>query len=570
MATKGSFRTSAYDSRCLEFAWSRKSYSIPNNTTTISWTLTARGKGQYSQYNAGNFLVVIDGVQKYFSSTRITTTDGLLIASGEHTFTHLTDGTKSFTAYVEAGIYTYAVNCSGSDIFTLDSIPRAATITSANNITDEQNPSFTFSNPGGFNLVAELEINPINTHLFTRTVPNTGSYTFQLTEAERNTLRSYIPAETATLRYLLYSNNDQFVSYIDKTISLVNYEPTASIVIRDNNPDTTALTGNPDVFVKGQSTASFTITGTARKGATITKYMCMGQEVRANDAILNVPTNIITYGVEDSRGITYSNSITKGFVDYIDVSCRQKVSIELDGETGAIINVSLDGNYFNGSFGNVANELRLEVRYSEVDGEWSNWIPLTEAYTPTYNGKTYSLTAPIPYEFDYSKAYVIESRASDKLTTDYSGDYTAKLSPVFDWSDYNFNFNVPVSFKDKFMRNFVEEQGEMDGWKFRIWDDGTMECWRRLQLNGVNVNSAWGGLYTSGSLSATNLTYPFEFVETPILTVSLMPFGAGGIIMTPGNGYGNHTQTGPFEIARGTAMTNTQYLLSYHAVGKIS
>ncbi len=575
MATSGSFRTSAYDSRCLEFAWSRKSYSIANNTTTISWTLHARGKGNWGQINAGNFLVKIDGSQEYFSSARITTTDGLYIAGGEYTFKHNNDGTKSFTAYVEAGIYTYAVNCSGSEPFTLDSIPRQATLTSAPNFNDEQNPTIYYSNPAG-NAVSKLEacisLTGAIADIRYRDISKTdGSYTFELTESERQVLRTAtMDGNTRTVIFFVRTiiGDELYHSVLYKTFTVINCEPTATITIRDNNPDTTALTGNPDVFVKGHSTAAFTITGTARKEAEITKYLCMGQEVNATDAILNVPTGNITYGVVDNRGNKFNSSVSKTLINYVDVSCRQEVNITLTGETTAEITMTLEGNYYNGSFGQVNNELRLEVRYKPTDGQWSNWIPLTEAHTPTYSNNTYRLTAPIPYDFDYSTVYTIESRVSDKLTTYSTGEYTARLTPVFDWSETDFNFNVPVRINDSPLYDFVVGQGTSNGWTYRLWSSGMAECWRRLQLSGVNVSNAWGNLYTSGSLSSTNLSYPFTFTETPILSVSLMPFGAGGLIMATGNGYGSATQTGPFEIARGTAITNTQYLLSYYATGR--
>jgi hypothetical protein len=75
-------------------------------------------------------------------------------------------------------------------------------------------------------------------------------------------------------------------------------------------------------------------------------------------------------------------------------------------------------------------------------------------------------------------------------------------------------------------------------------------------------------MYSSGSLASTNLSYPFEFVETPILNVSLMPFGSGGLVMAPGSGYGSASATGPFEITRGSALTSGQFLLAYSANGR--
>lgn len=125
MASSGSFNTSAYSGRYLTFAWSIKSQDPGTNKTVINWSLKGAG-GDSTWYKSGNFKVVIAGVTVYSSATRIQLSKGTTVASGTYTFVHNNDGTKSFTASAEAGIYTTAVNCTGSGSFTLDTIPRAS------------------------------------------------------------------------------------------------------------------------------------------------------------------------------------------------------------------------------------------------------------------------------------------------------------------------------------------------------------------------------------------------------------------------------------------------------------
>ena len=135
MASSGSFNTSGYNGRYLTFSWTEKSQSIPNNTTTIEWTLKGAGAANVGFYNAQNIKVTIDGVVVYsrpISDGQIELYNGTIVASGTHTFTHKADGTKSFTAYAEAGIYVWDVNCTGTQTFTLDTIPRASSLTADN------------------------------------------------------------------------------------------------------------------------------------------------------------------------------------------------------------------------------------------------------------------------------------------------------------------------------------------------------------------------------------------------------------------------------------------------------
>lgn len=129
MASSGSFNTSAYNAtdgtRFLTFSWKETSQSVPNNETTIEWSVVAGGTTKQYIYG-GDFKVVIAGKTVYESSKRIKLLQGTSVASGTFKFAHDAKGDASFTASVEAGIYTYAVNCRGSKTFALDNIPRAS------------------------------------------------------------------------------------------------------------------------------------------------------------------------------------------------------------------------------------------------------------------------------------------------------------------------------------------------------------------------------------------------------------------------------------------------------------
>lgn len=136
MANSGTLNTSDYGGRYLTFNWSVASQSIANNTTTINWSLKGNGGATNVYYMAGAFGVSINGSSAYHSDGRIQLFNGTVVASGQATIGHNADGSKSFGVYVEAGIYTYAVNVSGSATFNLPTIPRATTPTlSTSNLT---------------------------------------------------------------------------------------------------------------------------------------------------------------------------------------------------------------------------------------------------------------------------------------------------------------------------------------------------------------------------------------------------------------------------------------------------
>ena len=142
MATNGSFLSSGWYSSnnknytYLEFAWEVVDTSLENNAKTIYWEL--RGKKESSGWvKAGGFKVVIDGDTVYSKDTdyRIELRNGTIVASGKKTLTHNSVGERSFEVSIQGAIYTYAVNCSGTKTFELDTIPRASTITSVANVT---------------------------------------------------------------------------------------------------------------------------------------------------------------------------------------------------------------------------------------------------------------------------------------------------------------------------------------------------------------------------------------------------------------------------------------------------
>jgi len=146
MALSGSFDTNKYGGhRGLRFSWTG-SQSISGNYTDVSWSLKGIGSTGSGYYTSGNFKVVIDGETVYSSSTRRELWDGTLVASGTKRIYHNGDGTRSFSASAEAGIYTIAVNCTGSGSWTLNTIPRYANITSFSvSKRDETSVTYSFS-----------------------------------------------------------------------------------------------------------------------------------------------------------------------------------------------------------------------------------------------------------------------------------------------------------------------------------------------------------------------------------------------------------------------------------------
>jgi hypothetical protein len=395
MASSGSFNTTGYQGRYLTFAWSVSSQSIANNTTTISWTLKGAGNAQSSWYRSGNFKVVINGTTVYSSSTRIQLYDGTLVASGNFTMTHDTAGNKSFTASAEAGIYTVAVNCSGSGTFTLPQIARAAKITAAPNFTDIQNPTINYQNSAGNSvttLQACISLTGSTDNISYRDIPKTGtSYTFNLTEAERNVLRAAAP-NSNTLSVIFYIktiiSGQTFYETATRTMTIVDAAPTmANPTYQDSNSTTVAITEDNQKIIQKQSSLTIAIpAATAQKYATISKYQVTINGVTREQAaagnmswgVLDISSNITaTVKAIDSRG----NSVTKSM----------PITIEAWQQPYAVISCSRENNFYTDTVLNVSPTV------SSLSGK--NSVTISEQHKKT-SESSYSTPTAVPANTD--------------------------------------------------------------------------------------------------------------------------------------------------------------------------
>ena len=134
------------------------STSTAGNTSSVGYTLKLKSTTKnFAQYGVGAKVELngaIVAVRDRGTAPKITlgTYSEVTLLSGTATVGHNSDGSKSMAfAYsldmAAASDTPGAVN--GSGTMTLTKIPRGATITSAPNFTDEDNPVVKFSNPAG-------------------------------------------------------------------------------------------------------------------------------------------------------------------------------------------------------------------------------------------------------------------------------------------------------------------------------------------------------------------------------------------------------------------------------------
>lgn len=439
MALSGSFNTTAYSGRYLTFSWTA-TQNVAANTSTISWRLVGAGTGS-GYYVSGNFKVVIAGETVYQSATRIELRVGTVVATGTKTLTHNSDGTKTFSASAEAGIYTVAVNCRGSGNFTLNTIPRASTVTATNGTINDWATVNISRASSAFTHTVSATFGSITTGIATKTNQTSISWVIpstwysQIPNAKSGT--ATVTCQTYNGDTLIGTSTTTFTASIDEE----DCTPTLSPFVYDTNDETIDLTGDDTKVIRYHSNMYCEANPTAKNSASIqnTVVQCGTSAFVGNSHTFNdAESGNFTFITTDTRGLTRQMTENLTVVNYIHLTCVMKDS---KPDTSGNFTFEVDGNCFNGSFGVASNTLTVQYRYKAGSGSYSAWANMTVSRS----GNTYSATVDIT-GLDYTQTYTFQARATDQLETITTDETAVKTLPVFDWSGEDFNFNVPVNF----------------------------------------------------------------------------------------------------------------------------
>ena len=459
MASTFTLTTSKYQGRYLELTCTQTK-DIVTNTSTIKWVLTSAG-GSASYYSTGPTTVKIGGTQVYYCDRKGYSTHKFPAAKGSVSGTivinHDNIGDASIDVSLSTAIYTGTVSTK-SGTWTLDSIARKATITSAPDFTDLDSPTIYFDNPAGSAATVQVCISwdGSDNIRYRDITAGANSYTFNFTQDELNAL--YAATTGSNTLYVTFyiwttiNGQDIGKSMLQKTFTITDCVPVLNPVVEDMGDVSYSLTGNRNTLIRYFNYPTATFNATAKKGATIvSKTVACGSRIlnAAGDYVQfnNVDSNVFTFTVIDSRGNTVAKTVTMNIIEYVTLSCNPTVTHDLNTDNTIDINISVSGNYFCGSLGATNNTLIVEYRYkSSGNGYQSEWTSINA----TVNGTAYQAVATIT-GLDYKSSYTVQVRAKDAIYSDGTAikDLMVKVFPVFDWGEDDFNFNVPVTIQGK-------------------------------------------------------------------------------------------------------------------------
>lgn len=449
-----------------QIVWSSVSNGSAANTSTVTAELQARKTSNTTIATEGNWTgsLNIGGTSKSFTKLKgVNSNAWVTLYSFSVTVAH--DSTGAGTCYIygkikgPTGTTLAGYSVSGSETVTLDDIPRFATITSAPNFNDEENPTISYSNPAGTTVTSmsafiSLDGTKADVAYISLGNATSGSHTFSLTPDDREVLLKATTKNSRTVYFMIRTVIGGSTGEIKYPVTFTVKDPKPEItpIIQDVNEKTKDLTGDSNKLVRYFSNAQITIGAQAQKESTITsqKVTNGSKSLTADGTIQAVESASFTFAATDSRGNTTTKTVTQEFVSYIKPTCQMANNIP-DAE-GAMT-VKATGNYFNGSFGIKSNSITVRYRYKVSGGSYGEWAEMAVALS----GNTYTATAALT-GLDYQTAYVFQVYARDELATAYSAEKTVKATPVFDWGESDFQFHVPVAFDKPYetMSNLIE------------------------------------------------------------------------------------------------------------------
>ena len=376
--------------------------------------------------------------------------DGTTVKTGSYRYypRYTLLGEKDITVYhnndgswpgrsVSISASSYHMSGSASGNLWAPDIPRQANITGYNDFNDEQNPTITYNNPGGFRINARLEF--AGTNIKRDNISNTGSYTFDLTDAERKLLRQKCTGNSMTVRGVIATciggTTENYWSFWDRTMTIVNGNPTFdNFNFADVNEKTIALTGDNTSIIKGYSNIKVTIPlnmkATANKEATMSKYrasigttnpvdITYSSDNEVSGVVNNADSSTINCYAIDSRN--NSKLVSKQATNFINYSVVTKGNIDVLRTNGVSEDVTLkiNGTYSNIDFGQVVNSIKSAQYRYRIKGtnEWSDYKGLnltTSGNNFSYDGLIKGDTESLG--FDVGNSYDIEVLVKDELS----------------------------------------------------------------------------------------------------------------------------------------------------------
>lgn len=536
--------------------------SQENNNTTIQTRLrSVVNAGSGSGYNYSftcSYAPTVSGSGLWNLGTET-------ITSGGDTIPHNSDGTKTITLSGTAVVSGIGMSLSLSGDVKLPDIARYPILTSAPDFTDEQNPKIVYTTSLGFSgatVQAGIFSSDGNTAYanYRDVVVSNGSYTFNLTTTERNTLRN-ASANTNNLDVMFKlkttASGTNYISSLNKKMTIVNANPTIdTVTMVETNSKIVALLGSSaNTLVANASVVDVTIPFTTKKYATsksiniklgiegdiiqsyshpnpTSPYTFAGIRILGNEN-----AGKFIYKITDSRDNAGTKSDTsKTLIEYrpVDITSWSMVR---QSPTSSNIILNMQAVYYQKAFGSTANV--PTVQWKLGSGSW-NTIP-SSAWTISNNKLTitnYTLSNALVYTSEGTFTLKI----SDKLTEDTQDSIKVlKGIPTFEFGENDVQVNGTLYVADTTGSNAKKVLTE---WK---------SVGNKTGATAMSLPATFSELLCDVRLAGSNNYHIPIVVPYNVLTTSGRGFHGGYYYTASSNG------SARINITTTTATLNTAY-----------
>jgi hypothetical protein len=485
----------------LAVSFNENSTSQANNSSNITCVASLWSINQSGWSSSTNSTLTLywhdnrENYDRYVASVSFSSLAGgsYKEVSGTIDVTHNNDGSLSGYAYVyfgKGGTSSYAPSSSGlqTNWTALTTIARYPTLTSGSNFTDIQNPVYTIANSNTtYNVRVKIEVGT-QYQLITRDlgVGFKGTYTLELTEAERNTLRALTPnSKTLAVRETVCAmsgNTEVNVSYKSYTMTIVDASPTFDSSYLDSNSTTTAITGDNQQIIRNQSTLEIDVSNaTAYKYATLSsiKATINGTIYNATLSGGNATFNIGTLNVSSNTNAVVTLTDSRGF------TATQTLELEiLNWELPtAIINLQRENNYYSNT------NINVDANYSSLDSH--NTITLKTRYKKVTHSS-------------YGSYVTLQDNVTSTLNLDnnYQWDVQVLVQDLLGQTTYNLTLDrgIPIIYFDRMKRSMgincfpeystsLELNGNPVGASNNTYNASATDTYSCNYINGLNTYS---------------------------------------------------------------------------------
>lgn len=374
--------------------------SVANNTANTS-TVTAklyykRNNTGFTTSGTGSFTLSIDGQTQTVSAyLSITESAWVLAASASKTISHNGDGTKSITISATGSIPSTSLSstsCSGR--VSLDTIPRASTITAAYDVTLGNRCKITWT-PASATFYYKVKFSigsfSITTEAFKPGV--TSAYTYTGYPIPLDVASNFPDDPSGTMTATLYTYSDSGKTQVGSasskpfTVTLPENETTKPTIRMSLSP-ITPYKKFATLYLQGISKVKATFEGEGKYGASIIAYSLQAESGRYTEPyISNVlaqsgESTIVGF-VSDSRWFGNNTSQKINVIAYkapyiSQSSSNKKVICErctADGtadDSGTYLHVNGKRNYTKINTNGIVNTCSIRCRYKPEGGAWSH------------------------------------------------------------------------------------------------------------------------------------------------------------------------------------------------------